>query len=235
MGEIVIEKAIGYKRVSSKRQAKRGLSLQDQQAQIEDWCQRNEVELIRTYKTQKSGKSANNRVEFVKAVAHAQDLGAALIVWSLDRFARSALDAYRIAGSLQKHGACLVSLKENFDMTTAMGRAMFGVTAVFAQLERERNSERAISSSVYRKEQGMLYCPQVPFGWRLKTDSKMLEMHPDEQSALRLIQDLRVLGYSYQKIANELQIRLIPTKRGKPTWSKRLIKSILERGNRESA
>lgn len=227
--------AIGYIRVSSKRQAKQGLSLQDQRAQIEGWCKRSERRLVRVYETHKSGKSVENRVEFVKAIAHAQDLGAALVVWSLDRFARSALDAFRVADSLQKHGACLVSLKENFDMTTAMGRAMFGVTAVFAQLERERISERCTASSAYRKERGMLYCPQIPYGWRLGTDSKTLEPHPNEQGALELIKNLRAQGYSYQRIADELQARLILTKQGKSAWSKRLIKSILERSKRDSA
>ncbi len=66
----------------------------------------------------------------------------ALVVYRLDRVSRNVGDFAKLIEKLNRSGTAFVSIKEQFDTTTSMGRAMMNVSAVFAQLERETIAER---------------------------------------------------------------------------------------------
>jgi len=68
--------------------------------------------------------------------------GDILVVWRLDRLGRTVRQLLDLAEFFQKKGIHLVSLTENFDTTTAMGRACFNIWCVLAQMERDVISER---------------------------------------------------------------------------------------------
>ncbi|WLR44375.1 recombinase family protein [Bacillus carboniphilus] len=68
--------------------------------------------------------------------------GDTLIVYKLDRLARNAKQLYEIADLLTKRKVALVSLNESIDTSTAMGRAMFGMISIMAELERDMIRER---------------------------------------------------------------------------------------------
>lgn len=65
-----------------------------------------------------------------------------LIVYRLDRVSRNVGDFAKLIEKLNRSGTAFVSVKEQFDTSTSMGRAMMNVSAVFAQLERETIAER---------------------------------------------------------------------------------------------
>ena len=65
-----------------------------------------------------------------------------VIVWKLDRWGRSTADIVSTLQDLQELGVEFVSITEALDFSTAMGRAMSGLLAVFAEFEREMISER---------------------------------------------------------------------------------------------
>jgi putative DNA-invertase from lambdoid prophage Rac len=65
-----------------------------------------------------------------------------VIVWKLDRWGRSVADIVSTLQELQELGVQFVSITEALDFTTAMGRAMSGLLAVFSEFEREMISER---------------------------------------------------------------------------------------------
>jgi len=65
-----------------------------------------------------------------------------VIVWKLDRWGRSVADVVSTLQELQELGVQFVSITEALDFTTAMGRAMSGLLAVFSEFEREMISER---------------------------------------------------------------------------------------------
>ena len=65
-----------------------------------------------------------------------------LYVYRLDRFSRSIADFGQLWNVLQAHNVEFVSVTENFDTSTPMGRAMLHIIMVFAQLERETTAER---------------------------------------------------------------------------------------------
>jgi len=68
--------------------------------------------------------------------------GDTLVVWKLDRLGRSLVGVIEQIEALHKAGVNIVSITENIDYDSPMGRAMMGVTLVFAQMERELISER---------------------------------------------------------------------------------------------
>lgn len=66
----------------------------------------------------------------------------AVLVWRLDRWGRSLADLVVTIQELVEIGVGFVSLTEALDMTTAAGRAMAGLLAVFAQFEHDLLRER---------------------------------------------------------------------------------------------
>lgn len=65
-----------------------------------------------------------------------------LICYRLDRISRNIADFTSLINELSKHNIDFISLKEQFDTRTPMGRAMMYIASVFAQLEREVIAER---------------------------------------------------------------------------------------------
>lgn len=78
----------------------------------------------------------------------------AVLVWRLDRWGRSLADLVITLKELAELGVGFVSLTEALDMTTATGRAMAGLLAVFAQFEHDILRERVRAGLAEAKLQG---------------------------------------------------------------------------------
>lgn len=71
--------------------------------------------------------------------------GDTFCVWKLDRFGRDARDVFNRIHELGQRGVSFRSLMDNFDTTTALGKAFFGLQVIFAQLERDQIVERTVN------------------------------------------------------------------------------------------
>lgn len=81
-----------------------------------------------------------------------------VIVYKLDRLSRSQKDTlFLIEDVFLKNKVDFVSLNENFDTSTAFGRAMIGILSVFAQLEREQIKERTSMGRLERARDGYFH------------------------------------------------------------------------------
>jgi putative DNA-invertase from lambdoid prophage Rac len=78
----------------------------------------------------------------------------AIIVWRLDRWGRSVSDLVGTLKELGELGIGFISLTEALDMTTATGRAMAGLLAVFAEFERDLLRERVKAGIAHAKKLG---------------------------------------------------------------------------------
>jgi DNA invertase Pin-like site-specific DNA recombinase len=87
-----------------------------------------------------SGARAD-RPELAKAMAQVRQ-GDTLVVWRLDRLARSLRHLIDISEEMQRRGVALKSLTEAIDTTTATGRFTFSILAALAAMEREIIVER---------------------------------------------------------------------------------------------
>lgn len=90
--------------------------------------------------------------------------GDVLYVWKLDRLGRSVLHLSSTIEDFRKKGIGFVSLTEGFDITTTMGKAMMGMLAVFAEMERNNTSERTKAKLRMLKEQGRRLGPPIQYG-----------------------------------------------------------------------
>ncbi len=77
-----------------------------------------------------------------------------IIVWKLDRWGRSMNDLFHTLNELNGLGVGFISLTEALDLTTATGRAMAGLLAIFAEFEREILRERVKAGIVHARSKG---------------------------------------------------------------------------------
>lgn len=88
-----------------------------------------------------------------------------LICYRLDRISRNIADFSNLMNELTKHHIDFVSIKEQFDTRTPMGRAMMYITSVFAQLEREVIAERIRDNMIELAKTGRWLGGQTPTGF----------------------------------------------------------------------
>jgi putative DNA-invertase from lambdoid prophage Rac len=77
-----------------------------------------------------------------------------VLVWRLDRWGRSVTDLLATLQELDHLGVGFVSLTEALDLTTAAGRAMAAMLAVFASFEREILQERTRAGLAHARQNG---------------------------------------------------------------------------------
>lgn len=78
----------------------------------------------------------------------------AVIVWRLDRWARSVQEASKEIETLFNKGIPFISLTEHIDLTSASGRLQFNVITAFAQFERDIISDRTKEGLKHAKNVG---------------------------------------------------------------------------------
>jgi DNA invertase Pin-like site-specific DNA recombinase len=77
-----------------------------------------------------------------------------IIVWKLERWGRSVNDLFHTLNELNGLGVGFISLTEALDLTTATGRAMAGLLAIFAEFEREILRERVKAGIAHARQKG---------------------------------------------------------------------------------
>lgn len=121
-----------------------------------------------------------------------------LICYRLDRISRSVSDFSTIMDYLVDHEINFISVRENFDTSTPMGRAMIYIASVFAQLERETITERVRDNKFRLYRTGRWQGGKAPLGYQAvkstyhddegaKRSMFVLEPIPEEQEHLRFL------------------------------------------------
>lgn len=221
-----MKKAIGYIRVSTDRQANEGVSLEAQKAKIEAWCIAHDYELAEVFVDAGiSGRKMKNRQGLNQALSSMKK-DTALVVYSLSRMSRSLQDSLSIAAQLKKVGADLVSVSESIDTTSAAGKMLFQMMAVFAEFESAVNSERTTSAMSHKKAKGEKYSAVVPFGY--KEIEGRLEVVKAEAKIVAEINRKRAAGNSMHLIAKELNEQGVKGKQG-GKWYASTVSCILKR------
>ncbi|WP_396954552.1 recombinase family protein [Neobacillus sp.] len=170
MGEL-----IGYARVSSLGQ--------DLELQVEKL---KEYGCEKIYKEKESG-AKSDRKELGKALDYIRG-GDKLVVYKIDRLARSTFDLHKIARELKARDIGLVFIKEQIDFTTPSGKLMFTMLGAIAEFERDLINERTAEGRARAKKQGKHL-------GRKGKDEK------DVRKAVKLYQDRENNGLSVNDIA----------------------------------
>src|SRR5690349_11029153 len=91
-----------------------------------------------------------------------------VVVYKIDRQTRSLADFAKIVEILDQRIASFVSVTQQFNTTTSMGRLTLNVLLSFAQFEREVTSERIRDKIAASKRKGLWVGGMVPLGYILK-------------------------------------------------------------------
>ncbi len=220
--------AVGYVRVSTARQASEGVSLEAQRAAIEGECERRGLRLSAVFADEGvSGRKMLTRPGLTDALAEAKAKRAALVVYSLSRFARSTADALAMIEDLDRSKCAFVSVSENLETASACGRFTLTVLAGAAQLEAESAAERTRDALAHLRANGRRTGGSVPFGYLAEPDGRLVA-HPEESQVVAAIVSLREAGHSLRGIVSALKAHDVPT-RGAKAWTLTQVARIVKR------
>ena len=111
-----------------------------------------------------------------------------VVVYKVDRLTRSLADFAKIVEQFDKQGISFVSVTQQFNTTTSMGRLTLNVLLSFAQFEREVTGERIRDKIAASKRKGMWMGGSVPVGYDL--DDRHLVVNPAGAEHVREIYQL---------------------------------------------
>ncbi len=138
-----------------------------------------------------------------------------VVATKIDRITRSLTDFYDLWRIFEEHGVEFVALDDNFETRSAGGRAMLKITLIFAELERERTSERTKEKIQARRANGLWFGGTVPVGYKPHPTDKTT-LVPDEAWA-GIVKEEIFEGYLVSGSARALVRRLAKQGITRPT------------------
>jgi site-specific DNA recombinase len=133
-----------------------------------------------------------------------------IVVYKIDRLTRSLADFAKIVEILDARGASFVSVTQQFNTTTSMGRLTLNVLLSFAQFEREVIGERIRDKIAASKQKGMWMGGVPPFGYRAR--NRQLIIVDSEAEIVRFIYRRYAELGSVRLLKDELEARGIRSK-----------------------
>ncbi|MCS6103439.1 recombinase family protein [Clostridium botulinum] len=160
-----------------------------------------------------------------------------LICYRLDRISRNVADFTSTLEILNEYNVSFISIKEQFDTSSAMGRAMMNISATFAQLERETIAERIKDNLRELAKTGRWLGGPAPMGYKSieveNSDNKgksrkkhILEINPNEIELVKLVFKLFIEHKSFQKVSGILENQGLYSRSGK-VFSRELVKQTI--------
>lgn len=186
------------------------------------------------------GYSGGNleRPQFKKMLASAKESAfQSIIVYRLDRISRNIADFAQLIDQLNQLHIGFISIKEQFDTTSPMGRAMMYISSVFSQLERETIAERIRDNMHELAKTGRWLGGTTPTGYvseavqSITIDGKakkacQLKIVPEEAALVQLIFEKFIETNSLTKTETFLLQHSYVTKNNKQ-FTRFAIKGIL--------
>lgn len=165
-----------------------------------------------------------NRPEFSSLMQDVRNgLIEKVIVYKVDRISRSLQDFIGIYSEFEKHGVEFVSCNEQFDTSTAMGKATLQIIMVFAELERNMIQKRVKDNFYERAKKGLFLAGVAPYGFKkvpvviegihthmLQEDDE----HPERMQAVRMAFNDFTAGNTLGDIVRKLNSMGFRTNRG---------------------
>ena len=182
----------GYVRVSTLEQAREGYSIGAQTERLKAYCAARGWTLrsIHTDPGHSGAKLDRPGLQTLISDVRAGRCNGVL-VYKLDRLSRSQKDTlYLIEDIFLANGVSFISINENFDTSTAFGRAMIGILSVFAQLEREQIRERTMMGAAERATSGLWHGGGwEPIGYDYIPERDELQVNEYEAMQVREVYD----------------------------------------------
>lgn len=227
-----MRKALAYVRVSRPEAETASQSLQMQRERILAYAPFSQLEIVdvltddgvsggKPLVTRPAGRQLIERLNRGEA--------AAIVALRLDRMFRDTLDALDTVKALDQRNIAVHFVDfggQPFDSTSAVGKLFFVMQVAFAEFERQRIAERVRENKTSRRINGRTYAV-AQFG--KENREGRVEESITEARLVKEICGMRKSGYSYRRIAEELNDRKIPTKQQGTQWFAATVRNIILR------
>jgi len=196
-------KAIGYIRVSTEKQAKEGVSIDNQKERIEGYCNYRGYTLGDIIKDEGiSGAKNRNRPGFVSLLERIEKNECdALVLYSLERLSRDMLTFLCLERFLDEHDVELHTVEGQIDTSTPDGFIAFAMRVFLGEVERRQVKYRTKKAMEYKKQRGEVV-GQIPYGYERNGDNLIL--NEQEQETIRLVnkiyQDRKSLSFVVKRL-----------------------------------
>jgi site-specific DNA recombinase len=201
-----------YIRVSTAEQAESGEnggSLESQEARCRALCEARSLAVARVFVDAGASGGTLERpaLSELRACVAAGEVSA-VVVYAVDRLSRRQADTLALLEEFERNGSGLTAASQDFDTTSPTGRAMLGMLAVFAELQRAEIRDRTRRTLRAKRDRGEAV-GRPAFG--LRRDGARFEADPSTWPVVARILDERGAGRSCQAIADSLDADKIPT------------------------
>jgi site-specific DNA recombinase len=192
-----------YCRVSTDEQATHGFSIDNQKERLIAFCASQGWGEYTLYVDDGYTGTKLDRPAMKRMRRHVEEGKLDMIVvYKLDRLGRKQLDVLHLLDFFEQFNVAFKSATEPFDTSTPLGKAMIGILAVFAQLERDMIIERTTSGRRQRVSSGLWYGGRPPFGYSWTKETESLEILEDEAYVVKEIFDQYLQGKSRLAISD---------------------------------
>ena len=136
-----------------------------------------------------------------------------VVVYKVDRLTRSLMDFAKIVEILDKHSTSFVSITQQFNTTTSMGRLTLNILLSFAQFEREVTGERIRDKFAASRKKGMWMNGTTPIGYK-RENGKLVVIQSEADIIKTIFNKYLEIG-SVPKLMIYLRNKEILTRKGK--------------------
>lgn len=196
-----------YVRVSTKGQAEEGYSIDEQIALLTSYCSIHKWTVFDTYIDAGYSGATVERPELSRLSKDAQKQKFnTMIVYDLKRLGRSQRNNIAfIEDILEKNDIGFISLTENFDTSTPLGKAMVGILSAFGQLDRDTIRERMMMGKIGRAKSGKpMMTSTIAFGYTYDKITSSLIVNQAEAIIVKTIFSEYLSGRSLTKLRDYL-------------------------------
>jgi site-specific DNA recombinase len=135
-----------------------------------------------------------------------------IVVYKIDRLSRSLADFAKLVEVFDRNGVTFVSVTQQFNTTTSMGRLTLNILLSFAQFEREVTAERIRDKVAASRKKGMWMGGYVPLGYDVH--DRKLVINDSEAANVRMVFERFVEIGSATILARELRCAGFRSKQG---------------------
>ncbi len=214
-------RVVSYCRVSTTEQASEGTSLDFQASQLTGYCQLQGWTVVNSYVDAGFTGKNGDRPGLQRLLTDAKlGLFDKMVVFKLDRLARSLSLLLEIEKTLKEHGITLISMKESVDTSSGTGKMIFQLFGMVAEWDRSNIVERCKNGRLQRYKEGSWAAGKAPYGYSRNKETRKLVINESEARVVRRMYAEYVDGKSLFAISQGLNLDHIPprAKRSQGWW-----------------
>ena len=192
-------KAVGYTRISTGEQSR--FSLDGQEDEIDIYCERNNMELIKVYTDMKSGLDFENREELQQLLDDAENgVFDVLLVTEWDRLSRDIEITGYIKFTLKSKGIELVAIHER-KLNNEYDELVEGVVGLFSKFETKRRLRR-VKRGIERAKKNNKFMSRPPLGYKVDLNGDVVIDYEKSKIIKKIFKDY-AWGQSMSKLSRE--------------------------------